>query len=800
MKTPSLSSFTALSLKALVIIIGIISLGMAAQAQVTQTVRGSVIDVDTKQPLFGVNIVVLNSDPFIGATTDMDGRFRLENVPVGRHNIKVSYIGYRESTVSNLEINSGKETVLNLQLEESVTTLGEVEIVAEEDKRESLNEMATTSARQFSVEETGRYAGSRNDVSRMAANYAGVSNANDSRNDIVIRGNSPNGLLWRMEGLDIPSPNHFTGVGSNGGPISMLNYNVIDNSDFLTGAFPAEYGNATSGVFDIKLRNGNDEKREYMFQLGALGTEVMLEGPFSGRGKGSYLINYRFSTTTMLTAMGIDFGFSGQADYQDVSFKFNIPTKAGTFSLYGLAGNSIYKVLNSERDDDALDETITDNTNDKFTNRLGIIGLSHRYLISNNTFINTTIGLTGNGSIGEVDSVSTTDDERLIPYLASDSYQYRVSAHTYVKTKFNARNKLKVGAIIDQQSYALTEAIYRSWLNGLEQTFDADGNTYLVRAYAQWQHKLSDNLTLNTGIHHQQLLLNNATSIEPRAGIRWNFAPTQTMSVAYGLHSQMQILPTYFYGTITPNGLVNTNKNLDFTKSHHFVLGYGNALSEHSQLKVETYYQRLYDIPIHPASTPTSFAMINEGATFALANEDSLINNGTGQNIGLEITLERFFNRGYYYLFTTSLFDSKYTGSDGVERNTAFNGNYVSNLLLGKEFKVGENNKIIVDLKVSMAGGRRYTPIDLEASRLAGEAVEIDRLAYTEQHDPYFRTDFKITYRINKQKLSHEVFFNIDNVFNNQNIFLQTYNARNGTIGNIYQLGMFPTFQYKILF
>ena len=782
--------------------LAILFTGFGAQAQqLTQTVRGTVVDQDSKAPLFGVNIVVVNSDPFLGTTSDMDGNFKLENVPVGRQNIQLTYIGYKESTVANLEVNTGKEVVLNLQMVESIAQLQEATVVAEQDKKEALNEMTSISSRQFSVEETGRYAGSRNDVSRMAANYAGVSNANDSRNDIVIRGNSPNGLLWRMEGMDIPSPNHFSSVGSNGGPISMLNYNVISNSDFLTSAFPAEYGNALSGVFDIKLRNGNNQKREHMFQLGALGTEFMVEGPFSKEYNGSYLLNYRFSTTSILTQMGIDFGFSGTADYQDIAFKFNLPTKkAGTFSIFGLGGNNIYKVNADERLEDNFDETVADNTNDIFENSLGIGGINHRYLFKNNkTYINTTLGFSGQLSSGRSDSVSTVN-EGLTEYYRADNNKYRFTLHSYLKTKFNSKNTLKTGIIAEQQSFELKEQLYDPAVGAMYAYKDADGSAELLQAYTQWQHKFNDDLVLNTGVHYQRFMLNDAQAIEPRAGLRWNFRGNQSLNAGYGLHSQLQILPTYFVATQTPNGVLSTNENLDFSKSHHFVIGYDNALTENTVIKVEAYYQSLFDIPIHMATEPSSFSLVNEGGTFVLHDEDNLVNEGTGTNIGMELTLERFFNKGFYYLFTASVFDSKYTGSDGVERNTAFNGNYVGNLLFGKEFKINTNNKLIIDLKFSAAGGRRYTPIDLAASQLAGDAILIDREAFSLQQKDYFRSDLKITYRINRKRVSHEVFLNIDNVFDNQNVFAQTYSARTGQIENIYQLGMFPTFQYKIQF
>ena len=211
-------------------------------------------------PIIGAAVVVVDSDPLIGITTDIDGKFNLPNVKVGRVDLKITYLGYAPRTLSGIELFSGKELVLNVEMQEMVMKKDEVVVKASRRKEEALNTMATVSARVFSTEEASRYAGTRNDVSRMATNFAGVRGANDATNDIVIRGNSPTGLLWRLEGVDIPNPNHFGNLGSTGGPVSMLNSNVLSNSDFLTGAFPSDYGNGLSGVFDLRMRHGNNEK------------------------------------------------------------------------------------------------------------------------------------------------------------------------------------------------------------------------------------------------------------------------------------------------------------------------------------------------------------------------------------------------------------------------------------------------------------------------------------------------------------------------------------------------------------
>jgi hypothetical protein len=283
----------------------------AVQAQARQTIRGRIVDEVDNTPLIGVNIIVVSTtDPQLGSTTDVEGNYRIENVPVGRQTLKVTYIGYEEQTVSNIVVTAGKEVVLNFGLRESISQLNEVVIVADtkEDKTATNNDLAVVSARSFNVDDTKRYAGALGDPSRMAANFAGVVGGNDSRNDIVVRGNSPTGMLWQLEGLNIPNPNHFGALVSTGGPVSMLNNNNLDKSDFMTSAFPAQYGNATAGVFDLKLRDGNNQKREFMGQVGFNGFEFGAEGPFSKTTKASYILNYRYSTLAIFQAMGIEIG------------------------------------------------------------------------------------------------------------------------------------------------------------------------------------------------------------------------------------------------------------------------------------------------------------------------------------------------------------------------------------------------------------------------------------------------------------------------------------------------------------
>ena len=776
----------------------------------TQTIRGRIVDAQSQYPISFATVQVLNTSPVIGTISDENGYFKMENVPIGRQSLKFTFVGYEELVMPNLLLTSGKEVVLEVKMEESVRMMEDLVITAsEQNKNELMNDMATVSARTFNVEETQRYAGSRNDPARMATNFAGVSGANDGRNDIIIRGNSPSGLLWRLEGLDIPNPNHFAALGTTGGPVSILNNNLLSDSDFFTGAFPSMYGNAVSGVFDLQMRNGNNEQHEFLGQIGFNGLELGAEGPFSKNGRSSYLVNYRYSVPAIFQELGLNAGTGSAVPFfQDLSFKLNFPTKKGRFSMFGIGGLSNIDLLGSETTAEEASEDLYGNLDMNIYNfsNTGVVGASYMHFLNKNTYWNNTLAWSSTYNGNKIDTVLRDQDLnvlRVAEYIDNEFTQTKYTYNSTLNTKLNAKNTLTAGIIADLYQMDLLRVL--TWQGETTELalneVDYQGNTMLWQGYISWQHKFSRKLLMNAGIHYQNLSLNQASEVfEPRLGLKYQLNEANSLSLAYGRHSQMQGLQVYFVETRTGDGTtVQTNRNLGFTTSDHYVLAYDWNIGPSLRLKAEAYYQNIGNVPV--TSRPSHFSMLNAGADFFLPDEDSLVNDGTGYNQGVELTLEKFFNKSYYFLFTASLFDSKYTGSDGIERNTVFNGNYVLNGLFGKEWKVGKKNNVIaVDMKFTTAGNRRYIPVDLEASRAAGYAVYRDDLAFENRFSDYLRADLKLTYRREHKRHTEEFVLDIQNVTNNENIFMQRYNNITGTIGNTYQLGIWPLFQYRILF
>jgi hypothetical protein len=769
--------------------------------QLTQTIRGTVLDKDAQMPLIGANVTVLSTDPIMGTTTDVDGYFKLENVPVGRQNIEISYLGYEPQLLNSIMLTSGKELVLKLELVESTIAMDEVVVVAKHDKNKTLNELATVSARSFSVEETARYASSFYDPARMAQNYAGVSAGagEDLFNEIIIRGNSPKGVLWRLEGIEVPNPNHFAAAGSSGGAISMLSSSTLSNSDFYTGAFPSEFGNAMSGVFDLNMRNGNNEKREYAFMLGALGLEAAMEGPFSPNSRASYLINYRYSTLAILEAVGLSPTGDVTPKYSDLSFKVNIPTqKAGTFALFGLGGK------NSSTYEPEPDSTLWDHSDDKWgwveNQTVGTVGLSHRILLSDKSYLRTVVAASYENSESEDYYLDTEKD-----YTRHVDDQYNITdksirASTTYNHKFNARNTLRAGLIFSYLDFNFTYDEDSG--EGLVRYFDNEGSSNFLQGFAHWKHRFNDKWTANVGLHYSRLGLNGSDAIEPRAAVQWRFSPKQSISASVGLHSRKEHLAAYLFEGSFADGTIHTPAtHLELTKAMHAVLAYDHQFSKNLRLKTELYYQHLYDVPV---LTDPKYrgSMINTFNIWDIVGNEGVSNEGTGRNYGIDLTLERFFANNYYFLVTGSLYESKYTPIDGIEYNTRFNGNYQLNLLGGKEIKMGKKKKNIlgINAKFILAGGNRYTPVDVEASQETGEAVYLYDQAFGERAGTYYRFDLGLSYKINKSKLTHTIMLDIQNITNRLNVFAKYFDEDTNQVETYYQNGFFPVFNYRIEF
>ena len=760
---------------------------VSAQQSYKQAVRGVVLCKNTQERLSGAAVVVSFDTKMISAITDEKGEFSVSGIPVGRCHLSVTMLGFTPYALNNMLVYSGKETVLEISLEEYVHAFEEVIITPQVNKAVPLNQMSIVSTRLLSSEEANRYAGTlAGDPARMVSGFAGVVAANDTRNDIIIRGNSPIGVLWRLDGFEIPNPNHFGAMGGTGGPIGMLNNNQLANSDFYTGAFPAEFGNATSGVFDLRLRNGNNRQHEFLVSAGMNGFELGAEGPLSKESDASYMINGRYSFLSLMEAMGADFGNGGTPEYQDLSAKLNIPLKKGNLSWITLLGASQIKTQSDFNDPDeawAIGELGQDM---KMNNKQMFTGLNYTLRINSSTRLENRLSY-------QLFRQHITQKEFEYPTMEMTEYggvlanrEDRIAYLSVLNHRINAKNLIRSGIGADLY---MTD-VETKWDNVLLNNYK--GTSTLIKAFTQWQYRINNAFSITPGIYGQLYTLNNDFAIEPRMGFKWEASPTATFSLGSGLHSQLQPRQVYLYQA--DGALVN--KDLSMSKSWQTVLGYNQKLGAGMLLKTEIYFQSLFDIPVIPDIPEES--ILNFGDDYSNNWDYEFVNEGTGYNYGIEITFEKFFDKNYYFLLTASLYDSTYKGYDKVKRSTKFAGNYTLNGLFGYEWKVKTNSLLSVNLKMAYIGGKRYVPLSVDATNKDNNYDYTQ--AYSNRLPDYFRVDLNANLKTNLKRWSFELFFEVNNITNHQNIWQRYYNATRGKEECIYQYGFMPNGGCRVYF
>lgn len=722
----------------------------------TQTVRGTIVDAYTQQPVDSVRIRILTSNPPIDGMSNANGEFALKNVPIGRHDIAFAHVDYLSFTRPGILVSSAKEVVLEIQLEERYYEMDEVTLSPPREKGRPRSELSTVSTISFEIEETRKFAGGLDDPTRLVASFAGVvDNGLISDNLMSVRANSPRGMMYRLEGIELPNPNHFARIGANGGTFTIFSNNVLTNSDFFVSAFPAEFGNATASVFDLYFRNGNNQKREYTLQASVLGVDLMAEGPFKEGGDASYLVNYRFST---LTAANLIINYLQLPEFQDISFKLNFPTKkAGTFGVFGIGGLS--DRLREAETDSSLWEEDLDRFELRLDSDMGALGFTHKLPINNKSVWQS--ALVGSYSRQTDNRTYFEDDESFRVRDKNEYTRMPLTFSTSLQTRFSQRHLNKTGVMLTYANHDHLAQAYDYIDEKLNTLVDEEGNTTRVQAYTQSKFRLSEKLTLNLGVHFMYYDLNDKYSVEPRAGLRYTINRQQSLALGYGRHSQIESFATYRLQLEDEEGnFFRPNVDLDFIKSHHLVAGYYLRFLENHQLRAEVYYQRLFNVP---TVRNGSFSVINLNE---LDQIRALENIGEGYNTGIDISLERYTENGLYYLINTSIFDSRYVGGDGVWRSTAFDNGYKANMLIGKEKRVGSGKNYFLGLNgnVSLIGPRRFTPLDLEASRAQRETVLDETRAWEGKEVPLLILDFTLTYRRNHPRRSGVWAFQIKNL------------------------------------
>jgi hypothetical protein len=795
---------------------------LAFSQNLKQTVRGTIIDSDSKLPLIGATVIIIGSDPLIGTATDVNGIFRLEKVPIGRIAVKISYLGYETRIISDIVVNSGKEVVLDLTMQESVTTMKEVVVKAYKKKGEAINEMSQISTHSITLEETKRFTGGMDDPARVVASFAGVASTPDGSSDIVVRGNSPKYMQWRLDGAEISSPYHLDDQNASFGAITALNNNLLATSDFYTGAFSSEYGDVLSCVYDVKLRAGNNEKFEATGGIGLMGTELSVEGPFKKGYAGSYLFNYRYSTISLINKLGI-VDVPGVVDYQDATYKIVLPTeRAGTFSLFGLVGLSGFSMENMGPEGLSTPGRPTTNalnSKDFFKkNHLANLGVSHTLSLNSKSFVRMSLSYSVTGAtddIFETDTIRiyTTENDFPVDSISPRIHMINNSiakstirgAVTY-NNKINSKNKILLGTKYSLFSFNYNQNIYNNEEASIINITDFKANLGTVNNFTSWKHSINEKIDIVVGLHNMNILSINKSTIEPRLSVNWKINKTSTVYSGYGMHSTLESIHNYYAKVPKNDGTYfEPNRNLGLLKAHHFVMGYEKHFTENLMAKIEVYYQSLYNLPVENNDT-SYYATINEGIDYRYVE---LVNKGRGKNYGLEISIERFFDKNFYFLLNGSLFDSKYKSLEGIWRNSRYNNNYLVNILFGKDFKnLGkkQNQILALNTRLFFEGGERYIPLIRDTQGIVAVVPQEDRYfdyskAYNNKLDNIFRLNLSVSYKFNKPGATHEIFLDLMNLTNNQARLAEYYDiSKPGKVGYSTAFGFFPNLMYRVYF
>lgn len=723
-----------------------------------------VIDRDSRQPLIGANVSLEVSGELKGATTDVYGYFELRAIPVGRREITVTYLGYDPYRSGSFMLTSGRELYFEIEMQTSVLMTGEVVVRPERSDSDPLNTFTLVSSRSFTVEETERYAASVNDPGRLAVGFPGVQPQRDTRTDIFIRGNSASGINWRLMGIDIPNPNHFARIGSSGGGISIFSASLLSTSDFSGGAFPAEYGNAISGVFDMRFRRGNMNRRAYTLRAGILGLDLAAEGPLK-KGRSSYLINYRYSTLGILNELGIHLvGERISNTFQDISFNVTWSDESNRhqFALWGIGG--ISRENESVKSNRGEWRTYTDYQSYEFDTDMGATGLSHTYLINDKSYLVSSIAAMGQQIAFAYD---TTSPENLI-YRVDDQIHRdnRIALSSIYHCRTASGIRLKVGFQGSWMFYDFYRQRYNFESKEQQRIIDGNGNTGLLQAFVQASWNPHPRWNLSAGLRSVLFLLNDSYSIEPRFGAAYSLSDQKIMTFAYGIHSIM-VPPGSYFVSGPEAGNPYPNIGLDLIKSHHFILGYQWDFAPGWRAGLEFYFQHLRNVPIVDDVNRT-YWLLNEIQSFAT---EPLVSKGKGYNRGIDITLERFFSSGIFMILSGSVFRSEYEPLDGNRYPTQFDSRYAGTLMGGYEWQIAENQSLQLGAKVIYTAGLPIMPLSEEAGRINDRDPPLDESnPFSIQVKDYFRTDLRIAWRRNNPNNSWLLALDLQNAGSRRNI------------------------------
>lgn len=753
-------------------------LASESHSQQTSSVTGKITDESTGLPLRKAAISILRGETLVaGSRTMPDGFFTITDVPVGEYTIRINLVGYNTILLDNVVVVSGEPTDLRIQM----SVVSTEEIVVEENRFTKPNDIAN-SVKTLRYEEIRRSPGGFEDVGRVLQTLPGVSFVNNGRNDLIVRGGAPTENLFVVDNAVVPNINHFGSQGSTGGPVSIIELDFVNEVDFISGAFPARFGDKLSSVLDIRLRDGNRNRFLADINLSATGLGAVLEGPIGSKKKGSWLFSASRSYLDLIFNAA---GFGFVPEYSSAQLKALYEFSGKNSLTVNLWGNIDKVRFNNDDEEDRQDnENILQNNQNGYVNTY-----EFRTILSPVSLLKLNLGRTytnfdysgRDSAFSEIFSNNSEEGNTTIKaeYLVSPS------GSTQIETGagWNFINSTADLLRIADTTYFVDDATGSRYVLPDLDTY-SELNTGKAFAFAQVSQVILKNFRLNLGARYDYFSeINNKSYFSPRASLVYSVSPKLNLSFGYGIFYQSPSL-VWLTG-------YEENKRLNDIRADHYVAGVEYLFTSDLRIVVEGYHKNYSD---YPTSTIRPFIILsNTGGDFEQTQDfgiEPLVSKGTGYSRGIELYLQKALTSDFYGLLNLSLFDAKYTALDGVERNSSFNNRYLFTALGG--YRPGKEWEI--SGKFRWVGGRPFTPIDpANGNQLVSR--------YNSEFLPDFNSlDIRVDKRWNFNDWTLITYIDIQNVYGKKNISGYRWNEYTKQIEANESIGTLPTIGINAIF
>lgn len=744
----------------------------------TSEITGRVIDKSNQLPVGEVAVALIKGGSIItGRETYENGFFKITDVEVGEYSLRFNQIGYVTLLLDNIVVNSGSPTNVLVELEIVSTD----EIVVEENRFVMPDDLVN-SFKKLQYEEIRRTPGGFEDIGRVVQILPGVSFVNDGRNDLIVRGGAPSENLFLVDNTFIPNINHFGSQGTTGGPVSIINLELVKEVDFLTGGFSARYGDKLSSVLEIKFREGNREKFISDINLSATGFGAVIEGPIGNRKKGSWILSARRSYLDLIFNAS---GFGFVPEYSSVQFKGVYDFDEKNSLTVNAIGNLDKVTFNNDEE-----ENRQDNENILKNNQTGYVNsFQFRTVLSKRSFALFNLGRTftkfdysgRDANFNEIFKNKSKEGE------TSLKAEYFLTPG--VNTQIQAGGSFR---FVNFENDILQDSDTSYFINpesGKRYVFPAlnlNGDNYTDKAYlfTQISQNIYKGIKLNLGLRYDYFeFLNDKNYLAPRASILFPVTKKLNLSFAYGIFYQS---PSYLW--LIAN---EKNRNLKDIKAAHYVTGIEYFISTDWRMTIEAYYKNYSDYPV---STLRPYLILaNNGGNFEERDDfglEQLTSAGTGFARGIEFFLQKALTENFYGLVNLSLFEVKYKALDGIERQSDFNNQYLFTITGG--YQLGDGWEAAA--KFRLAGGRPYTPINpYDGTQLVSEYN-------TARLPDYSRLDLRVDKKINFEKWTFVTYIDIQNALNKKNVTDREWNKYERRIEDNESIGLLPTIGINAIF